>query len=84
MSIPGLQVGKWLGKIVFTDISGTHASSSAPVSFEILPSATATPTPTPTDSTIPTITPTPTPTPSKQLLRSQLQRSNLRLLRVLQ
>lgn len=58
LSVKGLPAGTTDGRIVFSDISGTHAKSSVPVQFDLLQGATPTPTPTPT----PTLTPTPTPT----------------------
>ncbi|MCX6430824.1 MAG: glycoside hydrolase family 25 protein [Actinobacteria bacterium] len=57
LSVSGAPAGAWSGQIVFTDISGTHATSSVPITFIL----TQGPTPTPT----PTITSTPTPTPTK-------------------
>ncbi len=62
LTVKGLPAGTWNGSIVFTDVSGTHATSSAPVQLTILPAPTPTPTPTPTSS--PTATPTPTTKPS--------------------
>jgi GH25 family lysozyme M1 (1,4-beta-N-acetylmuramidase) len=56
LSIRGLQAGTWLGQIVFNDISGTHATSSAPVAFTIAQG------PTPSPSIFPSPTPTATPT----------------------
>ena len=62
LTIKGLPGGTWNGAIVFTDISGTHATSFTPVQLTITPGPTPTPTPTPTET--PTPTPTATPTPS--------------------
>ncbi len=62
LTIKGMPAGTWNGSIVFTDISGTHAKSSALVQLTIKPGPTPTPTPTPTTS--PTTTPTPTPKPT--------------------
>jgi len=63
LTVKGLPAGTWNGSIVFTDISGTHATSSAPVQLTITPGPTPTPTPTPTNSPSPTTKPTPKPTP---------------------
>jgi lysozyme len=60
LTIQGLPAGTWNGSIVFTDISGTHATSSAPVQLTITPGPTPSPTATPT--TKPTSKPTPKPT----------------------
>lgn len=56
LTVKGLPAGTWNGAVVFTDISGTHATSSTPVVVAI----TQGPTPSPT----PTITSTPTAKPS--------------------
>ena len=58
LTVRGISAGTWPGKIVYTDISGTHATSAAPILFTVMPGPTPTPTPTGT----PTPTPTPTPT----------------------
>jgi lysozyme len=63
LTVKGVPAGNWSGSIVYTDISGTHASSSAPVVFTVLPGPTPSPTPTPTSTQTPTPTPTPTITP---------------------
>ena len=60
LTIKGLPAGTWNGAIVFTDVSGTHATSSAPVQLTIAPG----PTPSPTPTVTPTGTPTPTPSPT--------------------
>jgi GH25 family lysozyme M1 (1,4-beta-N-acetylmuramidase) len=70
LTIKGLPAGTWNGAVVFSDISGTHATSSAPVQLTITSSATPTPTPSPTPTPTPTptgtetATPSPTPTPT--------------------
>lgn len=58
LTVKGLPAGTWNGAVVFTDVSGTHATSSAPVQLTIA----AGPTPSPTPTATPTGTPTPTPT----------------------
>lgn len=68
LTIKALPAGTWNGAIVFTDISGTHATSSAPVQLTIAtgptpsPTPTPTPTPSPTPSATGSVTPSPTPT----------------------
>jgi len=66
LTIKGLPAGTWDGAVVFSDISGTHATSSVPVQLTILPGPTPTPTPTPTATPTPTVKPSPTvkPTPT--------------------
>lgn len=62
LTIKGLPAGTWNGSIVFSDISGTHATSSTPVQLTITPGPTPTPTPTPTVKPSPSVKPTPKPT----------------------
>jgi len=66
LTVKGLPAGPWNGSIVFSDISGTHATSSAPIQLTIAPAPTPSPTPTPTSTPTPTPTSTikPTPKPS--------------------
>lgn len=59
LTIKGLPVGTWNGTVLFSDISGTHATSSAPVQLLVAS------TPTPTGSATPTPTLKPTPKPTK-------------------
>lgn len=59
LTVKGLPAGTWNGAVVFSDISGTHATSSAPVQLTITPGPTPTPTPTPTVK--PTVKPTKAP-----------------------
>jgi lysozyme len=70
LTIKGMPSGTWNGAIVFTDISGTHATSSAPVQLTIRPGPTPSPSPSPSPSptTSPTPSPTPKPTPTKKPL----------------
>ena len=63
LTVRGLPAGTWNGSIVFTDISGTHATTSAPV--QLIIAAAPTPKPTPTPSGTPTSKPTPKPTTTK-------------------
>lgn len=59
LSVKGVPAGAWAGQIIFTDISGTHATSSSPVTFLLTQGPTPTPKPTPSP------TPTPSPSPTK-------------------
>lgn len=63
LTVKGLPAGTWNGAVVFTDVSGTHATSSAPVQLTIAPGPTPSPTPTATPSPTPTVKPKPTGTP---------------------
>lgn len=69
LTIKGLPAGTWNGAVVFTDISGTHATSSTPVVVTITQGPTPSPTPTPTVTSTPTVKPSPsvkpTPKPTK-------------------
>jgi lysozyme len=64
VTLKGMPAGTWNGSIVFTDISGTHATSSTPVQLTIAPGPIPTPTPSPTETPSPTATPSPTPKPT--------------------
>jgi hypothetical protein len=52
LELRGVSAGSFKGKIVFEDVSGTHATSSVDVSFDVVqgptPSPKATPSPTAT------------------------------------
>ena len=65
LSVKALPPGTWTGNVVFTDISGTHATSTAPVQITIAVGPTPTPTPTGTITPSPTPTSTATPKPTK-------------------
>ena len=56
LALKGVPAGSYLGKVLFQDISGTHAESTFPVTFEVLQGPTPTPKPTPS----PTATKKPT------------------------
>ena len=60
LTVKGIPAGTWNGAIVFTDISGTHATSSAPVQLTLTPGPPPSPTPSPTPK------PTPKPKPTKK------------------
>ncbi len=61
LSVKGLPAGTWPGKIKFTDISGTHATSSTPVVITLLQGAIPTPKPTTPSTPKPTTPSTPKP-----------------------
>jgi lysozyme len=56
LAIKGIAAGSYFGKVLYQDVSGTHAESTFPVSFEVIqgPTPTATPTPSPTATKKPT------------------------------
>ncbi len=66
LTVKGLPAGTWNGAVVFTDISGTHATSSTPVVVAVTQGPTPSPTPTitstPTAKPSPSAKPTPKPT----------------------
>ena len=47
LALKGVPAGSYIGKVLFQDISGTHAESTFPVTFEVLQGPTPTPKPTP-------------------------------------
>ncbi|MCX6428960.1 MAG: GH25 family lysozyme [Actinobacteria bacterium] len=47
LNVSGFPAGSWSGQIVFADLTGTHETSSAPVTFDVAQGATPTPKPTP-------------------------------------
>ena len=56
LAIKGVLAGTYSGKVLFQDVSGTHAESTFPVTFEVTQGPTPTPKPTPS----PTATKKPT------------------------
>lgn len=68
LTLKSVPAGLWSGRIIYSDLSGTHAMSTDAVALEVNPgptpspatSASASPTPSPTPS--PTAKPKPTPT----------------------
>jgi hypothetical protein len=56
LALKGVLAGTYSGKVLFQDVSGTHAESTFPVTFEVTQGATPTPKPTPS----PTATKKPT------------------------
>ena len=60
LTVKGIPAGTWPGRIKYTDISGTHAISDAPVVFTVGQGPTSTPTPsTPSTTPKPVVTPKP-------------------------
>ena len=53
LSIKGFTAGSWVGSIVFSDQTKTHATTQLPVTFELLQGVEPSPTPTPTKSATP-------------------------------
>ena len=53
LSIKGFTAGSWIGSIVFTDETKTHAMTQLPVTFDLLQGSAVTPKPTPTKSATP-------------------------------
>ncbi len=56
IALKGVLAGTYSGKVLYQDVSGTHAESEFPVSFEVTqgPTPTATPTPSPSATKKPT------------------------------
>ena len=56
IALKGVLAGTYSGKVLYQDVSGTHAGSEFPVTFEVTqgPTPTATPTPSPTATKKPT------------------------------
>ena len=56
LAVKGVPAGSFIGKVLYQDVSGTHADSSFPVTFTVTQGPTPTPKPTPS----PTATKKPT------------------------
>ena len=69
LSVKGVSAGTYTGKILFTDLSNTHAESWQSVSFIVEQGATPIPTTNPTASS----TPKPTPKPSIDSCAKQIK-----------
>ena len=65
LELRGVTAGSFKGKIVFEDISGTHATSNYEVSFDVIQGATPSPKPTPS--------PTATKKPNPDSCRGQIK-----------
>ena len=71
LTVKGIPAGTWPGRVMYKDISGTHATSTAPVLFTLTPGPPPTPTPVPTFTPIPT--PKPRPKPAVDGCRNQIK-----------
>lgn len=60
LTLKSVPAGLWNGQIIYTDISGTHATSASTIAMEVSPG----PTPSPSPSTSATASPTPIPSPT--------------------
>lgn len=67
LAIKGLPAGTYTGKIVYTDVSQTHAQSFQTASFTLIQGPTPSPTPSPT------VTVTPSPKPSVDGCANQIK-----------
>ncbi len=65
LAVKGVPAGSYAGKILYTDVSQTHAQSFQTVTFTVLQGPTPTPTPTPTKK--------PTPKPSVDGCANQIK-----------
>ena len=56
LALKGVLAGTYSGKVLYQDVSGTHAESTFPITFQVTqgPTPTATPTPSPTATKKPT------------------------------
>jgi len=65
LSVRGLPTGNFSGKLLYEDVSGTHADSTVPVNFVVAQGPEPTPSPTPT--------PTPTKKPVTDSCKGQIR-----------
>jgi len=65
LSIKGFTAGSWVGSIVFSDQTNTHATTQLPVTFELAQGLATSPAPAPTKS--------PTPTPASDGCKNQIK-----------
>jgi hypothetical protein len=65
LELRGVPAGSFKGKIVFEDVSGTHATSTVDVNFDVVQGPTPTPKPTPS--------PTATKKPNPDSCRGQIK-----------
>ncbi|MFA5918291.1 MAG: GH25 family lysozyme [Candidatus Nanopelagicaceae bacterium] len=70
LTLKSVPAGLWSGRVIYSDLSGTHAMSTEAVALEVNPGPTPSPTPSATASPTPSPTPSPTakpkPTPTKR------------------
>ena len=62
LALKNVPAGIYLGKVLYKDISGTHADSTFPVTFTVIQGATPSPSPSPSPTVSPTASPTKKPT----------------------
>jgi hypothetical protein len=65
LSVRGLPAGNFSGKLLYEDVSGTHAESTVPINFVVAQGPEPTPSPTPT--------PTPTKKPVTDSCKGQIR-----------
>jgi hypothetical protein len=65
LSVRGLPAGNFSGKLLYEDVSGTHADSTVPINFVVAQGPEPTPSPTPT--------PTPTKKPVTDSCKGQIR-----------
>ena len=70
LTVKGIPAGEWNGSVVFKDVSGTHAKSSAPIALTITQGPIPTPKPTPTTTPKPTRSPAPVVDSCKNQIRN--------------
>lgn len=62
LTLKAVPAGLWSGQIIYSDLSGTHATSASAVTLEVSPG----PTPSPTPTASPSASPSPKPEPTKR------------------
>ena len=67
LSVKGFTAGSWIGSVIFTDQTNTHATTQLPVTFELLQGAAPSPTPSPT------VTKSATPAPPTNSCKNQIK-----------
>lgn len=67
LSVKGFTAGSWIGSVIFTDQTNTHATTQLPVTFELLQGAAPSPSPSPT------VTKSPTPAPPTDSCKNQIK-----------
>ena len=66
LTLKSVPAGLWSGRIIYSDLSGTHAMSTDAVALEVNPGPTPSPTTSATASPTPSPTAKPKPTPTKR------------------
>ena len=73
LTLKGVPAGSWSGRIIYSDLSGTHATSTSAVVLEVTPGPTPSPTPSPSITPSPTPKPTPTKAPVVDSCKNQIK-----------